>query len=86
MKRDLHLRTSRNGWCRFDHYRIILGLIFQPNKTCRRYATKTDLIALKKALEQYVSDHRAYPTVASLTYEYMNDTIVAGKLCGDKNR
>ncbi|MEK9179308.1 MAG: hypothetical protein AAB893_02465, partial [Patescibacteria group bacterium] len=67
---------------------IIIGIIlgtnfFSQTKRAEDTRRKTDLIALKKALEQYVSDHRAYPTVASMTYEYMNDTIVAGKLCGD---
>lgn len=68
---------------------IIMGIFiganfFSQTKRAEDTRRKTDLIALKKALEQYVSDHRQYPSVASMTYAYMSDTTSAGKLCGDK--
>lgn len=67
---------------------IIIGIVLGGNffsqvKKAEDARRKTDLLALKKALEQYHSDHTKYPSVAEMTYLAMSDTPLAGRLCGD---
>lgn len=45
---------------------------------------KSDLAVIRNIVEEYYSDYRRYPPVVDMTYEYMHDTQLAGKLCGYK--
>jgi type II secretory pathway pseudopilin PulG len=69
---------------------IIIGIVLSTNfffqiKKAGDTKKKEDMARIQRIVEDYYADHHVYPPVSEMTYDVMQDTSDAGRVCGSKN-